>query len=187
MMTRIAAAILSLATIALLSLWLRGHRVGDATWFTAQRWHGRELSREQLGVWTGAGRFVVTFDLMKTRIDDDWEFGEWKKLYVTERRIRHGTIARAHIPGEHLVYFMGIGGQRLTLPSGRRAWSISVPIWMLAIVTAIWPVLRLRQSFRRWSRSRRGLCEACGYDLRASGAKCPECGAANSRMLDPVV
>jgi hypothetical protein len=40
------------------------------------------------------------------------------------------------------------------------------------------PVLRRRRQRRR---SREGLCPACGYDLRASPGRCPECGAVPAR------
>jgi hypothetical protein len=50
---------------------------------------------------------------------------------------------------------------------------IGIPIWFLVILTAIMPVV--------WVRNRRGakapgLCPICGYDLRATPDQCPECG-----------
>ena len=54
-----------------------------------------------------------------------------------------------------------------------------VPHWFLALVSgavAIWfgrPIWRDRQ---RGQRHARGRCVACGYDLRATPAGCPECG-----------
>ena len=55
--------------------------------------------------------------------------------------------------------------------------AISFPYWALAVVSAIRPVLLLR----RWRRDRAGpddqrLCAVCSYDLRATPARCPECG-----------
>jgi hypothetical protein len=57
---------------------------------------------------------------------------------------------------------------------------VSAPHWALVLVlagapllAAVAPVRRLRRRSRRC----RGLCPACGYDLRQSPDRCPECGA----------
>jgi hypothetical protein len=53
---------------------------------------------------------------------------------------------------------------------------IAIPYWAIAIPLAalsIWAFLRCRA---RRDRLLPGHCRACGYDLRGSADKCPECG-----------
>jgi len=57
-------------------------------------------------------------------------------------------------------------------------FTVIVPHWMPAALTAGAPALAMY----RWTRSRRraaaGRCPSCGYDLRATPERCAECGAA---------
>jgi hypothetical protein len=55
------------------------------------------------------------------------------------------------------------------------------PLWFFAGFFAILPALRIGRYVRRRREGRRGLCSCCGYDLRATPERCPECGAVPSR------
>ena len=63
---------------------------------------------------------------------------------------------------------------RVGLDLGTRA--ASLPYWIPTFMTAILPGLWLGRWARRRSRSGSGLCRECGYDLRSSPIRCPECG-----------
>jgi hypothetical protein len=62
--------------------------------------------------------------------------------------------------------------------------ALTLPLWVLSAVTGILPVFKLKSALatrlrdvrsRRWRR--RGLCGCCGFDIRFSPERCPECGA----------
>src|SRR3954471_20038029 len=57
-------------------------------------------------------------------------------------------------------------------------WNIIFPLWLPALLFAIAPIywLLFAPHRRRAKRAKLGLCPTCGYDLRASPDRCPECG-----------
>ena len=59
------------------------------------------------------------------------------------------------------------------------SWGFRMPYWFWLILLAAPPAIWLRRHVRTRAQGRlaRGLCGACGYDLRATPDRCPECGA----------
>ena len=75
------------------------------------------------------------------------------------------------VPPERHFHFLGAkyrSGQVVFF----HAQDITVPFWMLVLLFGIYPAIRLIRHRRR----RFGLCPTCGYDLRATPQRCPECG-----------
>jgi hypothetical protein len=53
---------------------------------------------------------------------------------------------------------------------------VAVPLWQLTIALAAPPLVWLGHRWRRVRQQQRGHCPVCGYDLRATPERCPECG-----------
>lgn len=70
--------------------------------------------------------------------------------------------------------------QRRRTPGEVQAEGVA-PFWSIAAATAllplIWLLRRLRSRGQRARQKSLGLCPSCGYDLRATPQRCPECGA----------
>lgn len=87
----------------------------------------------------------------------------------------------------YLWRHLGIGRQQVTCVMERgdvtpvlRLNAYSLPWWMIIAAAAVLPA----RTFKRLSHTRSsrgvGFCSKCGYDLRATLGRCPECGAVPS-------
>ncbi len=83
------------------------------------------------------------------------------------------------------------GGEAPTIDGRTEFFGERIRIWGVAhwlglgvlCVPVMWIVFRAWRS-RITNRIAKGLCARCGYDLRASPERCPECGAVRSGLRD---
>ncbi len=164
--------------LATLVFWTRSYRVTERV-----NWLNASGSRT---VVTGPG--LVTVQLT---------FGDWSShaaLFHGPRYTREpagGTfnflLLMCHEAGQRFSQWEGWGftwSQLYRPGSGVRYVHATAPTWSVAAVTSLFPLwasLLAVHSRVRGAR-RDGRCRACGYDLRATPDRCPECGRVPVRL-----
>jgi hypothetical protein len=74
--------------------------------------------------------------------------------------------------------FHGFGTKHLRSRGGwYREDGVAFPLWFPVILFALLPSVRAYDRLRRRRRFAGAACLSCGYDLRATPSRCPECGA----------
>ncbi len=70
---------------------------------------------------------------------------------------------------------LGLGAEWETTPTGSLCRGVIMPHWLIfaaMLAVGLWCIRGLRRRYPP------GTCQSCGYDLRASKDRCPECGTA---------
>ena len=108
--------------------------------------------------------------------------GEWSRFAEPTVRWMWKIGPPEDIPRTVAAHGSSLAGfmyRRVALED-QRGFILLLPIPFLVAVFAPLPlmdVMLIRRRRRRIRRATAGQCIACGYDLRASPEKCPECGA----------
>ena len=160
-----AAVIFILLSLATAILWLRSYKTADA-W----GWSAGKIAH-QCGLASGRLR------LGKTILGD--EGGTWG-----DSSFIHTTYSAAIDPPSRRfpATLRNLGFAREHHVEGHNSESsmIMIPLWLVFLIfcgvftTCRWLSTKLLHQQRR----RTGLCAACGYDIRATPDRCPECGQA---------
>jgi hypothetical protein len=194
------AALSLLLFLATITLWIRSYWISDKLHWS--RYPDHTPLEGKIGWfdgWTVRGRIGILIETNSAYMDD-WPRGLRHESEPAE------TADQAEIKGPvglsgfliqdgtqpiYRVYFdhFGFAYYRNDINWNGHNHNFIVPIWALAFVTAIapffgiWPIAR--RAYRRRRRKIRGLCLACGYDLRASPDRCPECGYLSESQKSP--
>jgi hypothetical protein len=139
-----------------LSLWVRSYWVWDE--FAWQR-------PTQRDVITSVGGRITWYSISGPTF-------EARQPYFISRppMLRDNTVGG--ISTGHLFTF-----ELRTIRTRGGIWRfVGIPYWSLFLPLGLLPLLRLIQQRRIRGLAARGLCTICGYDLRATPDRCPECG-----------
>lgn len=169
------AGVSLLLSIGVAALWFRSHMYSDAVrWCNAGGWREAYSNR---------GYFVI-----KVMLGD---YSQSTQQFQPPTYLREDL---SQLSPPHSVKPQEIGGEpddayaewkwggfawyeRRNARLSTLAGSAVIPFWSLSLLAAV-PVLAWAITYRRRARRPRfqGLCLTCGYDLRESPDRCPECG-----------
>jgi len=171
-----ATAVSLVLCAAVVVLWVRSHRVEDAI---ENMWEKGQWSASVTRGWVSVYRERIVGPYASFREDEDRPYGvryvahtpPWEPPPVFTQGngrdidLRWGTFS--------LAVHDGTGG-----PWESVVTQVVLPCWSACAVLLVLPACRVVGRASQLRRRRQGRCPACGYDLRATPDRCPECGVA---------
>jgi hypothetical protein len=195
-----------LMCVATAALWVRSHFARDGLWYTRgpdryslHSYRGRlwfwklsDLRYVEASVWTTPAKMGAGF--VWDSAPDSWYDpfrGHPKGVRVPDDFLDAasfgGTVDRRFLGFRYVrnANWAPLAQLQAGYPTASST-AVYVPDWSVVALAAALPAARLARLARSRRRRSRGLCPACGYDLRATPQQCPECGAAPAALRPPV-
>jgi hypothetical protein len=170
--------------LAVSLLWIRSYKVSERI-----GWRTNEPC-EHAAIERFTGITIYRGSIWLERFDDlltsptHVELAERRTTEQAKFKRLEGPVPLSAVNPGAAVSFAGFGlcRETVSLPwmSGKH-FELGIPFWAFLVAASL-PVvvlnLRTRSQIKRRYRMRLGLCVRCGYDLRATAGRCPECGTA---------
>jgi hypothetical protein len=161
-----ALAVMSLLLcVATAAIWVRSHFASDTILYCTGP-AGIDKS-----VWVQWGDGDIRIGWQSAYIERGFQY--WREK-PWKRSVWRG-------PGE--PYLLQILGFEITYNGRNGNGAIYIPCWMGFFCAALPLALRYRHHRKVAAGNEMGLCVNCGYDLRATPDRCPECGAIPPTMI----
>jgi hypothetical protein len=182
----LSAAVSLLLCLAAGGMWVRSYGRGDLVTYSAMSIEDGAQRHRGIVAWSGAGGFYFAgLDVTAVPIPGQlsathpYTAKPWRWTWNTKPSPRRTTTAS---PAFDVLGFWWEGHWRQA--NNDREYNrklseffLGVPYWFTMLLAAAMPAKWFVHVRRRRSRVARGLCVRCGYDLRESPKRCPECGA----------
>ena len=191
---RFAVACSALLFLSTISFWIRSYSHRDSIIYACLR-HARMDPNPEVGIWSYSKYELNTYLGSLALLLNIWDHMEGfedggalgisfrSRLTTPSDQIRQSShLGFQKHDGVFFRPYFRAGGPPISIdntppPPQKIVWSaIAVPLWFLALVSAILPALAIRNRINHHRSHRLGHCPTCGCDLRATPDRCPECG-----------
>ena len=174
-LTRCTVLVLdALVLVGVSALWARSYRAVDSIFLWRATWGISIDSTDARVVFVK----ISSSASWPIGLSEGWTIRLLHDVPVIDYResLPHSLAGRLGFAAKHITISLERGD---TLPTANIS-IVAVPDWFACILLVV-PLLHLLSPLVRNRKRRNAVCMSCGYDLRATPHRCPECGTEQTK------